>query len=143
MNPARASMSLFALVTIAVGARCAPIQPQPGREGGTSTVIAAPPVLDSVRPDSVVLAAGGIAEVTLIGTGFIPGDPGKNTVRFNGASFRSIRSNDDGRRIVFNIPDVISYGGGAPPSTLTGGSYSIAVETPLGVSNAVTVRVYR
>src|SRR3954463_11894747 len=103
-----------ALTTVSNG--CAPGQSQPSHQGQVLAEVAGPPVIESVRPDSVVLPAGSVAEVTLTGTGFVVGEPGQNTVRFNGAVFKSVASRE-GRTILFNIPDVISYGGGAPPST--------------------------
>jgi hypothetical protein len=90
-----------------------------------------------------MIPSGGTARVTLTGTGFVPGEPGKNTVHFNGALFGSVAASSDGRQIVFDIPDMISRGGGAPPSTLSAGSYDVSVETAAGTSNSVTVRVYR
>ncbi len=142
MKLTRLIMSAVAMATVIVAARCTPMQSQAKPDGGTSAVIDRP-VLESVHPDSVMLPSGGIAQVVLTGTGFIPGPPGRNTVHFNGAVFRSVAASADGRRIVFNIPDVISRGGGAPPSSLSAGSYSISVETDSGTSDGLTVRVYR
>jgi hypothetical protein len=144
MKPTRILMSALAIATAIVAARCAPVQSQSRRTDAENAVVgASSPVLESVLPDSVVLPSGGTARVTLTGTGFIPGEPGRNTVHFNGAVFRSVSASSDGRQIVFDIPDVISRGGGAPPSTLSAGSYDVSVETTGGTSNAVAVRVYR
>lgn len=101
------------------------------------------PVIDSVRPDSVVLPYGGVVEVTLHGRGFIPGQPGKNTVHFNNAALKSIQGSSDGRRIRFGIPDLIDSGGEAPPARLQAGSHTMSVETSSGTSNVVMIRVYR
>jgi hypothetical protein len=64
-------------------------------------------------------------------------------VHFNGTALRLVPASDDGRQIVFAIPEMINRGGGTPPSALRAGSYSVSVETTSGTSNAVTVRVYR
>jgi hypothetical protein len=136
-------LSVLMTAVAIVAARCAPIQSQSKQIDAQTVAVAGPPVLESVRPDSVILPSGGIAEVTLTGTGFIPGQPGKNTVHFNNAVFPSVAASTDGRRIIFNIPDAVSYGGGAPPSSLAAGRYLLSVETSSGISNAISVSVYR
>ncbi len=135
--------SVFAIAAIVAAARCAPIQSQPKQVPIDKTVTVGPPVIDSARPDSVVLPYGGVVEVTLSGAGFVPGKPGQNTVHFNSMSLRLVPASADGRQIVFAIPDRVSQGGEAPASPLRAGSYSVSVETTSGTSNAVTVRVYR
>jgi hypothetical protein len=135
--------SVFAISTIVAAARCAPVQSQSKQVPVEKTVALRTPVIDSARPDSVVLPYGGVVEVTLSGAGFIPGEPGQNTVHFNSTSLRLVPASSDGRQIVFAIPDRVSHGGEAPPSALRGGSYSVSVETTSGTSNAVTIRVYR
>jgi hypothetical protein len=142
MKIVRVAASALAVATIIVAARCAPIKSQP-RQAQADVVTSGPPVIQSARPDSVVLAYGGVVEVTLSGTGFVPGKPGQNTVHFNSTALRLVPASSDGRRIVFVIPDLIRYGAEAPPSPLRPGSYSVRVETTSGTSNAVTVRVYR
>ncbi|MFL5623316.1 MAG: hypothetical protein ACJ8AB_11750 [Gemmatimonadaceae bacterium] len=132
-----------AMATIVVAARCAPVQSQSKPIDAEKVVMVGPPVIESARPDSVVLPYGGVVEVTLTGTGFVPGQPGRNTVHFGGAMLASVPASADGRQILFAIPEVISFGGGAPPSNLRAGSYSVSVETSAGKSNAVKVRVYR
>jgi hypothetical protein len=124
-------------------AKCAPVQQQPKQVRVENTVTTNPPVIESARPDSVVLPYGGVVEVTLSGSGFVPGKPGKNTVHFNGTALRQVPASSDGRQIVFAIPDIINRGGGTPPSALRAGSYNVSVETLSGTSNAVTIKVYR
>ena len=133
----------FAIGTMIASSRCAPTQSQPKQVPVDKTVTVGPPVIDSARPDSVVLPYGGVVEVTLSGAGFAPGKSGQNTVHFDRTSLRQVPASDDGRRIVFAIPDRVSLGGSTPPSTLRAGSYSVSVETTSGTSNAVTIRVYR
>lgn len=149
MRLVRAGLSALAVATTIVAARCAPIKSQ-SREvadnavtPGNKAVASGRPVIESARPDSLVLPYGGVVEVTLLGTGFIPGKPGQNTVHFNGTALKLVPASSDGRQIVFAIPDMINSGGGAPPSALRAGRYAVSVETASGISNAVTVRVYR
>jgi hypothetical protein len=143
MRLSSVAVGVLAIATILAAARCAPVQSQPRQVPLEETVTAGAPVIDSARPDSVVLPYGGVVEVTLSGAGFIPGKPGQNTVHFNGTSLRLVPASPDGRRIVFAIPDRVSHGGEAPPSPLRAGSYGVSVETTSGTSNAVTIRVYR
>ena len=135
--------SVFVAATSVGVARCAPVQSQSRQVPGDKTVTLGHAVIDSARPDSLVLPYGGVVEVTLYGAGFVPGKPGQNTVHFNGTSLRQVPASSDGRQIVFAIPDRIRSGGEAPPSMLRAGSYSVSVETTAGTSNAVTIRVYR
>ncbi len=139
----RFAVSVLAVATTIVAARCAPIKSQPREVAENAVALRRPPVIESARPDSLVLPYGGVVEVTLFGTGFTPGKPGQNTVHFNGTALKLVPASSDGRQIVFAIPDMINSGGGAPPSALRAGRYSVSVETTSGTSNAVTVRVYR
>ena len=143
MRLVRVAVSALVVATTTVAARCAPIKSQPGQVQADDAVVPGLPVIESARPDSVTLPFGGVVEVTLFGTGFVPGKPGRNTVHFNGTALKQVPASADGRQIVFAIPDMINRGGGAPPSALRSGSYSVSVETISGTSNAVTVRVYR
>ena len=139
----RVAVSAFAIATTIAAARCAPVQSQPKQVHPDKAVTTGPPVIESARPDSVLLPYGGVVEVTLSGSGFVAGQPGQNTVHFNGTALRQVPASSDGRRIVFAIPDLVSHGGEAPPSALRAGSYSVSVETISGTSNAVKIRVYR
>jgi hypothetical protein len=143
MRVVRISLSALAVATIIVAARCAPIKSRTKQVQADNAVLSGAPVIASARPDSVVLPYGGVVEVTLVGSGFIPGKPGQNTVHFDGTELRLVPASSDGRQIVFAIPDMINRGGGAPPSALSAGRYDVSVETTSGISNAVTVRVYR
>ena len=143
MRLLRVAVSALAVATIIVAARCAPIKSQPRQVQADNAVTSGQQVIEFARPDSLVLPYGGVVEVTLFGTGFVPGKPGQNTVHFNGTALRLVPASSDGRQIVFAIPDMINRGGGAPPSALPSGSYRVSVETTSGTSNAVTVRVYR
>jgi hypothetical protein len=114
------------------------------RTGGASTRTPnAAPALDAVRPDSILVMAGAVAEVVLQGRGFVPGRPGRNTVMFGATSFNDVPASDDGKEIRFVVPDRMSSGGEAPPMPIEPGSYGVRVRTPNGESNVVTVRVYR
>jgi hypothetical protein len=139
----QAAVGVLAIATVIAAASCAPVQSQPKQVRADKAVTTSLPVIESARPDSVVMPYGSVVEVTLSGSGFIPGKPGQNTVHFNGAVMRQVPATSDGRQIVFAIPDKISHGGEAPPAALRAGSYSVSVETLSGTSNAVTIRVYR
>jgi hypothetical protein len=143
MKGIRVDATALGVATIFVAAQCAPIKSQPKQVQADDAVISGAPVIEAARPDSVLLPYGGVVEVTLSGTGFVPGRPGQNTVHFNGTALRLVPASSDGRQIVFAIPDMISRGGEAPPSALRPGSYNVSVETTSGTSNAVTVRVFR
>jgi hypothetical protein len=139
----RMLVSAFGCVMLLGMTQCTPAQ---GRSTPVHTVGDAAqtvPVIDSVRPDSVIVPYGGVVEVTLHGSGFIPGQPGKNTVHFDNAALKSIQGSSDGRRLAFVIPELIDSGGEAPPMRLQAGSYTVRVETTSGISNVVTIRVYR
>lgn len=101
------------------------------------------PILETVRPDSVLVAPGSVVEVTLIGSGFRQGSPGENTVWFGSSMMRGVTSSDEGRRITFVVPDAIDSGSEAPPARLITGSYPVQVETAAGKSNVLMLRVFR
>jgi hypothetical protein len=143
MRIIRVAASALAIATMIVAARCAPIKSQPSQVRAENAVASGPPVIESARPDSLVLPYGGVVEVTLVGSGFIPGKPGQNTVHFNSTALKLVPASADGRQIVFAVPDMISRGGEAPPSALRPGSYGVSVETNSGTCNVVTVRVFR
>ena len=101
------------------------------------------PVIESVRPDSVMLAPGAVVQVVVRGRGFAPGQPGRNTVRFGDATITNVPASDDGREIRVVIPDRVDARGDAAPMPLEAGRYNLRVETSVGLSNAVSVRVDR
>ena len=139
----RMLVSAIGCVMLLGMAKCTPVQSRSTPVHSVGDAARAVPVIDSVRPDSVIVPYGGVVEVTLHGSGFIPGQPGKNTVHFDNAALKSIRGSSDGRRIAFVIPELIDSGGEAPPMRLQAGSYAVRVETASGISNVVTIRVYR
>ena len=101
------------------------------------------PVLDTMRPDSVLIASGSVVEITLTGSGFRQGAPGENTVWFGSSAMRSVMSSHDGRRITFVVPDAMESGGEAPPARVMPGSYPVQVETATGKSNVLMLKVSR
>ena len=125
-------MTARALVLAAALSACA-LRGQPSRD----------PHLDQVRPDSVRLASGVITEVVLVGRGFEPGAPGRNTVLLGTHAVNDVPANADGTEIRFVIPDIVASGGEAPPAPLDAGSYAVRVRTRSGESNAATVRILR
>ena len=101
------------------------------------------PVLETMRPDSVLIASGSVVEITLTGSGFRQGTPGENTVWFGSSAMRSVMSSHDGRRITFVVPDAMESGGEAPPARVMPGSYPVQVETATGKSNVLMLKVSR
>lgn len=99
--------------------------------------------LDTIRPDSVVVASGAVVVVSLRGHGFAPGTPGQNTVMFGAHAIRNVPANDEGTEIRLVIPESLPSGGEAPPVAIDAGPYVIRVRTSTGESNAATVRVFR
>ena len=136
------SWRIGATLSVLSTAECTPVQRAPAADTRNVDVAVTAPIIDSVRPDSVIVPYAGVAEVTLYGRGFLAEDPG-NTLHFDRARLNAIKAAVGGRRIDFVIPDQISSGGEAPPARLVSGRYNISVETPRGVSNVVTIRIYR
>jgi hypothetical protein len=103
----------------------------------------AEPAIESLRPDSVFVAPGAVVEIVVNGRGFVPGSPGRNTVRFGTVRLTNVPASDDGRVIRVVVPDRVPSGGDAAPLPLETGRYDIRVETSAGTSNAMAVRVFR
>ena len=101
------------------------------------------PFIETVQPDSVMLAPGSVAQVLVRGRGFAPGQPGRNTIRFGEATITNVPASADGREIRVVIPDRVEVRGDAAPLPLEAGRYNLRVETSEGLSNAVSVRVDR
>lgn len=101
------------------------------------------PYVDSVRPDSVMLAPGAVLEVVVRGRGFAPGTPGRNTIQFGDATITDVPASADGREIHVVIPDRVPVRGDAAPLPLEAGRYDLRVQTSAGTSNGVSVRVDR
>jgi len=103
----------------------------------------AEPYIETVRPDSVMLAPGAVVEVVVRGRGFAPGTPGRNTIQFGDATITNVPASADGREIHVMIPDRVPLRGDAAPLPLEAGRYDLRVQTSVGTSNGVTVRVDR
>jgi hypothetical protein len=104
---------------------------------------AADPHIDTVRPDSVMLAPGAVVEVVVHGHGFTPGAPGRNTIQFGDATITNVPASTDGTEIRLMIPDRVPLRGEAAPLPLEAGRYNLRVQTTSGTSNSVSVRVDR
>lgn len=143
MRRSKAVAIALASICVIGGTQCARLMQRMTPEQTREDLRVAVPVIDSIRPDSVFVPYGAAVQVTLYGHGFLPGDPARNTVNFDRVSLRAIQGSPDGRRIVFVIPEQITSGGEAPPMNLQAGSYDVSVRTASGVSNPVTIRVYR
>ena len=101
------------------------------------------PHIDTVRPDSVMLAPGAVVEVVIRGRGFEAGTPGRNTIQFGDATITNVPATADGKEIRLVIPDRVPVRGEAAPLPLEAGRYDLRVETSAGTSNRVSVRVDR
>jgi hypothetical protein len=101
------------------------------------------PYIETVRPDSVMLAPGAVVEVVVRGRGFVPGTPGRNTIQLGEATITGVPASADGREIRVVIPDRVALGGDAAPLPLEAGRYNLRVRTSAGTSNAVAVRIER
>lgn len=101
------------------------------------------PYIETVRPDSVMLAPGAVVEVVVRGRGFAPGTPGRNTIQFAGATITNVPASADGKEIRVVIPDRVPVRGDAAPLPLEAGRYDLRVQTSAGTSNGVAVRVDR
>jgi hypothetical protein len=101
------------------------------------------PYIETVRPDSVMLAPGAVVEVVVRGRGFAPGTPGRNTIQFGDATITGVPASADGTEIRLVIPDRVPLRGEAAPLPLEAGRYNLRVQTSAGTSNAVAMRVER
>jgi hypothetical protein len=104
---------------------------------------AADPHIDTVRPDSVMLAPGAVVEVVIRGRGFEAGAPGRNTIQFGDATITNVPASADGTEIRLVIPERVPVRGDAAPLPLEAGRYDLRVQTSAGTSNRVAVRVDR
>lgn len=104
---------------------------------------AADPHIDTVRPDSVMLAPGAVVQVIIRGRGFEAGTPGRNTIQFGDATITNVPASADGTEIRLVIPDRVPLRGDAAPLPLDAGRYDLRVQTSVGTSNRVAVRVER
>jgi len=129
----RAAISSLAFVALGGGTACGVFH----RSSGTA------PTIESLRPDSVYVAPGAVVEIVVQGRGFVPGTPGRNTVRFGSVKLTDVPASDDGRVIRVVVPDRVPSGGDAAPLPLETGRYDIRVETSAGTSNTMVVRVFR
>jgi len=101
------------------------------------------PHIDTVRPDSVMLAPGAVVEVVIRGRGFEAGAPGRNTIQFGDATITNVPASADGTEIRLVIPERVPVRGDAAPLPLEAGRYDLRVQTSAGTSNRVAVRVDR
>jgi hypothetical protein len=101
------------------------------------------PRIDSVRPPSVSLSQGEVAEVVIAGRGFSPGAPGTNTIEFAGMTIGRVPANAEGTEIRFVVPGAVTSNGEAPPRAIQAGEYPVRITTAAGVSNSMTIRIIR
>jgi len=105
--------------------------------------VTAVPHIDAIRPDSVVVPRGSVVQVMIVGRGFVPGTPGKNTIEFAGGSIAQVPANPSGTEIKFAIPETVASTGGAAPAQLESGTYALRITTAAGTSNPMNIRIYR
>jgi hypothetical protein len=100
-----------------------------------------PPILVSLRPDSIATSAVATeqAMITLVGCAF-----GSAPVRVSmgPATVQALTPTDAGTRIEFPVPAFIASGGEAPPMPTPAGTYDIVVTTARGRSGPRTLTVY-
>ena len=106
----------------------------------TTVASAATPTLASLTPDAISMMGGAITEIVAKGTGFEPGQPGKNTVEVGTIVLTSVPANAAGTELRFVVPESYSTGTGMPMRTMSG-SYKVVIRTSRGASNSVTLRV--
>jgi hypothetical protein len=99
-------------------------------------------VIDSIRPDPAIVSRGAVVEVTVRGHGFAPGTPGTNIVHLGSITLSTVPANSAGTELRFVIPDVVATSE-APPLPLESGTYVIRIATSRGVSNPMSIRVFR
>lgn len=130
--PTRAGLAfLWALTALSACRRAA--QQAAARELPTGTV-----TVTHVSPAEVNFRDGIPVELLIVGAGF---DPTGNTVSLGPITLTTIPSEARGTRIRFMVPDRVPSGGGAAPLLWEQGVYSLTVQTRLGTSAPVPVRV--
>jgi hypothetical protein len=82
-----------------------------------------------------------VVEIVIRGSGFDPGNPGRNTVALGPITLNQVPANQTGSEIRFVIPDRYATNNEAPPRPLGPGTYSVTVETVNGKSNSVSIRI--
>ncbi|MEO6446403.1 MAG: hypothetical protein ABIZ91_06905 [Gemmatimonadaceae bacterium] len=97
------------------------------------------PVITSLVPDQVRLAANTISEIVVHGTGFAP--TGSNIVHVGPIVLRDVPANAAGTEIRVVVPARYTSNAEAPPRPLFPGSYPVQVESRGLMSNSVMVKV--
>ena len=143
-NAARTLCAAFVVVAWS----CAPTrtaQQASGPTTGTSVstqakaVATAAPRIDRIEPDSVTQPRGRVVEVVILGNGFVPGQPGANTIDFSGMIISGVSANASGTEVRFVIPSTLVVGGEAPPMPVHPGAYGVRVKTAAGSSNMMNI----
>ena len=130
--PARAGLA-FICASTALGACRRPVPQVAGGEVPTVAV-----TVTTVSPAEVSFRDGIPVELLIVGAGF---DPTSNTVSLGPITLTTIPSEARGTRIRFTVPDRVPSGGGAAPLLWEQGVYTLTVQTRLGTSAPVSVRV--
>jgi hypothetical protein len=100
-----------------------------------------PPILVSLRPDSIAISAVATeqAMITLVGCAF---GSAPVHVSMGPATVQALTPTDAGTRVQFPVPAFIASGGEAPPMPTPAGTYDIVVINARGRSAPRTLTVY-
>lgn len=147
----RSSHLLTHAVTLVLLTATAACGPRTGRAAAGNGDSASPatnagtPTLSRVTPDTIRLGKGEAPTLVLTGSGFVPGSTGSfaaggNTVRIGPATFDMLPSDASGTTIRFamplTFPDTAARG---RPASFAPGTFPVAVVTPRGTSNALSL----
>lgn len=140
------------LVAIVLAAACARGTPTPEPAGTPSTVappsVAPAPVtppradaaleLTRLVPDTATIADGRVVVVYAIGRGF---DLTDNVLEFGPAVFTRVRASATRDTITFTVPLEFQTAGGAPPTRVEPGEYSVTIRVGPARTASRTFRV--
>ena len=104
----------------------------------TSIAAVGPPTLSRLVPDTLQIVRGNVTTLVLEGRAF---SPEENTVTVGPVRLGHVRSENEGRRIVITVPDLVESGGGAAPRPWISGDYPVQVSTAYGTSSPLMVHI--
>jgi hypothetical protein len=125
------------MLALAACVRGAPA-PQATPTGDRGSDAAPAPMLLRLVPDTATIADGRIVLVHAIGGGF---DASDNVVEFGPVVYTRVRASATRDTIAFTVPLELPSSGGAPPSPVYPGEYSVTVRVGSARSNARTFRI--
>jgi hypothetical protein len=125
-------MTLWLALTVAACSRSAERAPD------ANAAISVVPTIDRVTPMQVLMTGNAPVTLDIAGTGF---EDSTNTVVLGPARLSDVRSQANGTRILFTVPDRVPSGGGAAPMLWISGRYALTVTTARGTSNSISIDV--